>query len=349
MLIKYQRIQNISNNCVALLILLTFPGISQAFNEKANWNICVKMQSKDSSENELNCYRQVAKNQSSERKKNQSLLPFRALGLVEEWAPNNAPLNIYKQNYVLVYAKSSAPNYSPSSPNPHNQVLTPMPQDQRDLKFQYSMKHDLADFGRFGSLWFGYTQLSFWQFYDEKNSRPFRENNYEPELIYSVRPNHLFTKLSINPSIVNIGLLHQSNGQSNPRSRSWNRFYVQPGVEYNYGGDRRLVILARWWKRIPEDLSADDNPDITDYLGNGDLELRYSQNSMWEVSVLARKRSFQLDLSAPWTSWRLLTLASPGKHNTNIHLQYFSGYGESLIDYNQKHDTWGIGLSFPFD
>jgi len=347
MLNKNQPIKNIASHC--LILLLAFVGTSHAASEKHDWQTCLDMQINASSESELNCYRQVAKEQIPKKDKQQPLLPFRAKGLIQEWAPNNAPLNIYKQNYVLVYANSSAPNYSPTSPNPQNQVLTPVPQDQRDLKFQYSMKHDLADFDRFGSLWFGYTQLSFWQLYDEKNSRPFRENNYEPELIYSVRPNDLFTKLDINPSIVNIGLLHQSNGQSKPRSRSWNRIYIQPGVEYNYGNDRRLVILARLWKRIPEDLSADDNPDITHYLGNGDLELRYSLNSMWEASILARKHSFQLDLSAAWTAWRLLTLASPGEHNTNIHLQYFSGYGESLIDYNQKHETWGVGLSFPFD
>lgn len=314
-----------------------------------NWQPCAEMQGKGSAGDELDCYRLAAKETAPAIEKQKSLVPYRARGLAQEWAPNNDPLNLYKQNYVLVYAHSSATNNTPTSPNPQNQSLTASPQDNRDLKFQFSMKHDLADFDRFGSLWFGYTQLSFWQFYDATNSRPFRENNYEPELIYSVRPNDLLTRLAINPSILNFGLLHQSNGQSNPRSRSWNRIYIQPGIEHNYDGDRRLVVLARWWQRIKEDPATDDNPDITDYLGHGDIELRYSQNSIWEAAVIARARSFQLDLSAPWTSWRLLTLASPGQHNTNVHLQYFSGYGESLIDYNQKHETWGIGLSFPFD
>lgn len=331
------------------MLLLPFSGAANAAGETTNWQTCVDMQNKGSAESELNCYRQAAKEKAPALDEHKTLLGSRAHGLSQEWAPNNDPLNVYKQNYVLVYANSSATNPSPTSPNPLNQVLTPSPQDSRNMKFQFSIKHDLADFGRHGSLWFGYTQLSFWQLYDAANSRPFRENNYEPELIYSVRPNDLLTKLDINPSILNFGLLHQSNGQSNPRSRSWNRIYIQPGIERDYDGDRHLVILARWWQRIPESPAMDDNPDITDYLGYGDIELRYSQNSLWEVSAIARTRAFQLDLSAPWTVWRLLTLASPGEHNTNIHFQYFSGYGESLIDYNQRHETWGIGLSFPFD
>ncbi len=335
--------------CVLFLLPLPWASTANAAEEKLNWQTCVEMQNKESADTELNCYRQAAQKSEPVATKQKSLVPFRARGLTQEWAPSNDPLNVYKQNYVLVYARSSQPNDTPTSPNPQNQVPASYALDNRDLKFQFSMKHDLADFDRYGSLWFGYTQLSFWQVYDAANSRPFRENNYEPEFIYSVRPNDLLTKLDINPSILNFGLVHQSNGQSNPRSRSWNRAYIQPGIERTFGGDRTVVLLLRWWQRISEDPATDDNPDITDYLGHGDIELRYSQNNLWEATLIARSRSVQLDLSAPWTAWRLLTLASPGEHNTNIHLQYFSGYGESLIDYNQKHETWGVGLSFPFD
>ncbi len=332
-------------SCFAICLLqLQLAGVGNAADETDILKTCLDMRGKESAESELTCYRKAALSADPAK----SLMPFRAHGLAQEWAPSNDPLNPHKQSYLLLFAQSSQANDKPTSPNPQNQVLTPVPQENRDMKFQFSMKHDLADFRRYGSLWFGYTQLSFWQFYDAADSRPFRENNYEPELIYSIRPNDLFTKLDINPSVLNFGLVHQSNGQSNPRSRSWNRGYIQPGIEHSYPGDRRLVVLLRWWQRLKEDVATDDNPDIGNYLGYGDIELRYSQNSMWEISVIARTHSVQLDLAAPWTAWRLLTLASPGEHNTNIHLQYFNGYGESLIDYNHKHETWGIGLSFPF-
>jgi phospholipase A1 len=329
----------------SLVLGLLFCGTTNAGNEIPDLQSCVDMQGKVSVESELACYRQA----SSQTKKQKKLIPERASWLTQEWTPNNNPLTVYKQNYVLVYSHSTNPNDAPTSTNPQNQVLTPSPLDNRDLKFQLSMKHDLADFNRYGSLWFGYTQLSFWQLYDASNSRPFRENNYEPELIYSIRPNDLIAPFGLFPSIINFGLVHQSNGQSTPRSRSWNRIYAQTGTEHNYGNDRRLVVLLRLWQRIPEASVDDDNPDITNYLGRGDLELRYSQESHWEVSVIAKPRSLQIDLAAPWSAWKLLTMASPGAHNTNVHLQYFNGYGESLIDYNQQHETWGVGLSFPFD
>ncbi|MFA7400393.1 MAG: phospholipase A [Sideroxydans sp.] len=326
------------------LLTLVFP-LTPAH---AEWQNCMDMQDRATVEKELDCYRKVASDQASANKISKPILSTRATGLEQEWAPSNATLVTHKLNYALLYAKASQTNTTPTSPNPQNQVLVPQPQDPRDMKVQLSMKHDLADFDRLGSLWVGYSLLSFWQVYDEAQSRPFRENNYEPELIYSLHPDELFGRSEFNPGILNVGIVHQSNGQTSPRSRSWNRVYVQAGIEKNCAGDRKVIVLLRGWERIPEDIASDDNPDIAHYLGHGDLELRYSQDNNWEATLMLKTRSVQLDLAAPWTAWRLLTLASPGEHNTNIHLQYFSGYGESLIDYNHKHETWGFGLSFPF-
>ncbi|MDP2806009.1 MAG: phospholipase A, partial [Gallionellaceae bacterium] len=238
--------------CVVLTALIS--GTANAANEMADLQSCVAMKDKATLEDELNCYRQAT----PQIEKAKALIAVRAARLTQEWTPNNDPLTIYKQNYVLVYSHSTLPNDAPTSPNPLNQVSTATPLDNRDLKFQFSMKHDLADFDRYGSLWFGYTQLSFWQLYDSSNSRPFRENNYEPEFIYSVRPNDFIAPFGLFPSIINFGLVHQSNGQSTPRSRSWNRIYAQTGTEHNYGNDRRLVVLLRLWQRIPEESVNDD-------------------------------------------------------------------------------------------
>jgi len=333
-----------------LLILchLLFAVAAYATSEEPDWRGCAALHDRESPASELDCYRQVARKQQSAENKTSILTP-RARGLDREWLPVNTLLSVHKLNYVIVFSRASATNNTPTSPNPQNQVSTPSAQDDRDLKFQISIKHDLAGFGRYGSLWFGYTQLSFWQLYDTANSRPFRENNYEPELIYSVRPNDWIPNFRLNPGILNFGLVHQSNGQSNPRSRSWNRVYIQPGMEHTDDSGRRLTLLVRMWQRIKEDSATNDNPDITDYLGYGDFELRYSLDGKWEATVIARSRSLELNLAAPWESIRLLTLAAPGEHNTNVHLQYFSGYGESMIDYNHKHTRWGVGLSFPFD
>ena len=49
-----------------------------------------------------------------------------------------------------------------------------------ETKFQMSLKQRLLKFYGW-AFYFAFTQKSFWQVYDLDNSRPFRENNFNPE------------------------------------------------------------------------------------------------------------------------------------------------------------------------
>ncbi len=259
-------------------------------------------------------------------------------GLAKEWEPTNE-LKSYKQNYLLGYSHTSQPNYLPTSPTPANQVVTPLELQDKEVKFQISLKHILADYDNAGSLWLGYTQLAFWQAYNQAYAQPFREIIYEPELIYSLRPNEL--------SILNFGAVHQSIGQSNPTERSWNRVYVEPGIQFNFSGEERLIVQVRWWKIIQE-ASLKDNPDIGEYLGYRELNLRFIQDGGWKINLMSRIRSTQVDIAAPLPVWFFQPADGANGNNLDIHMQYFHGYGEGLLDYNQSHTTMGIGISFPF-
>ncbi|MEC5386527.1 phospholipase A [Uliginosibacterium sp. H3] len=257
----------------------------------------------------------------------------------DEQADRSTVFRQYKQNYILPWAISKSPNEQPSSPNAANTLSAPTSTDAAELKFQLSVKSRLPFTNNESkhSWWLAYTQQSHWQVYDTENSRPFRESNYEPEFIYSYDLSEKDAPgWPMAPQFLNFGLVHQSNGQPKPRSRSWNRVYAQLGMEQPVGNGS-LALLIRPWIRIPES-NDDDNPDITRYLGYGDLELKYWLNGK-VYSLLARKRSIQLDIPVPFLT---------GRFTSGFSLQYFNGYGESLIDYNQRHQTFGIGYSLPY-
>lgn len=317
-----------------LMALLCLPGIAFASAADDKLRACLEMQDKAPAEQTLECYNRAAQAQLAARAYRQTL--------AEQWAPAQDGLRSYKQIYFLAYSHSSDPNDAPTSPNPNNQVPYSYTQDNKEMKFQISVKGHMFGEDR-TTLWFGYTQLSFWQFYDWGHSQPFRENNFEPELILSHRPKDWTLGSGLSTGFVNLGFVHQSNGQSLPRSRGWNRAYLQAGLEQDLGEQRTLVLLPRLWKRLGGGSSDDDNPDIEHFLGHGDLELRYHHKDMGVLSALLRIHSVQLDLALP------STLVTSLLHSTNLHLQYFNGYGESLIDYNHKHHTLGIGISMPFE
>ena len=236
----------------------------------------------------------------------------------------------HKQNYLLLGRYSTSPNQQPSSPT---RGLAPEQElENVEAKFQLSFKVKAIERmlnGR-ADLWFAYTQQSQWQVYNEAISRPFRETDYEPELMM-VFPTD-YSLLGFRGRMLNLGLVHQSNGRADPLSRSWNRVYAQLGFERG-----NFALLVRPWYRLPERAENDDNPDITDYLGYGDL-LGIYRSGGHTVSLLLRGNvsegngAAQLDYSFPLYG------------RLKGYLQMFTGYGESLIDYNHSQSTIGVGL-----
>ncbi len=241
----------------------------------------------------------------------------------------------YKPLYLMPVFWTSDKNEMPHSPNPRNTVTEAQPLDNTEAKFQLSFKTKFAEnlFGDNGDLWGGYTQSSRWQVYNGEESRPFRETNYEPEVMLVFRNNYSLGGWK--GRMAGVGINHQSNGRSDPLSRSWNR------VIFTFGLDREnwALVLRPWW-RVP-DGNDDDNPDIEDYIGRGDAMLTYSKGGH-EFTVLARHslRTGDKSHGALQLDWGF-----PIHRSFRGHIQAFHGYGESLIDYNHKATYIGLGIS----
>ena len=155
-------------------------------------------------------------------------------------------LDAHYPSYILPFSYLSDPNEAPYDAIGPS---TPGENDLRNLevKFQISFRVPLNRnfFVRNSHLWFAYTQLSLWQLYNRDNSAPFRESNYEPELIWTFLTNKSFGELKM--THLALALNHQSNGRSEPLSRSWNRIYLAGIFAYE-----DWAFIVRPWYRLPE-------------------------------------------------------------------------------------------------
>ena len=206
--------------------------------------------------------------------------------------------------------------------------------DNLEVKFQISGKIKLWDnlYKDNWDVWFGYTQTAWWQLYNSDESAPFRETNYSPEVFVSYYSDYdLFGFQLI---ATDFGLIHQSNGRSEPLSRSWNRIYAN--FELTKGN---FLLSIQPWYRLPEDADDDDNPDIDKYLGYGNYRLSY-KNDGHLMSILLRNNFRTSDnKGAVELSW-----AFPVYETVKLYLQYYNGYGESLIDYDHYTNRISLGL-----
>lgn len=177
-----------------------------------------------------------------------------------------------------------------------------------------------------------YTQTSWWQIYE--HSSPFRETNYQPEFFIDfplyLKDYEFFNNLRV-------GILHESNGKGdeNLQSRSWNRIYVSTAILYN-----KFLFVPRLWYRIPESKKDDDNPAILHYMGNFDVNLAYLGDDYFINLMLRNNLKFHNNKGA------IQVDLGYDIFNNGIYwyVQYFNGYGESLIDYNKHLQRLSTGF-----
>lgn len=241
--------------------------------------------------------------------------------------------------YLMPVWYNSSPNYYPESPSRGVTTQEKFSEQKRlETKMQVSFKSKIAEdlFKTRADVWFGYTQKSDWQIFNQgRKSAPFRNTDYEPE-IFITQPVKADLPFGGKLRMVGAGFVHQSNGQSRPESRSWNRVYAMAGMEWG-----KLTVIPRVWMRaFDQKGDDDDNPDINKYMGYGDLKVQYRLNDKQNVYSVLRynPKSGHGAVEAAYTF--------PIKGKLKGVVRGFHGYGESLIDYNHKQNGIGFGLMF---
>ncbi len=247
----------------------------------------------------------------------------------------------YKPNYVLPVHKTSRINRGPQSPT-QAEVSRP---DYRtvEAKFQLSLRTKVAqDFGLPNAdVWLAFTQQAMWQIWNGKDSKPFRNTDYEPELIYVVPTPKGLRNLPFGWQwrFGQVALAHQSNGQSDPLSRSWNRVYLGAGFEKG-----NLSLTTRLLHRLKEDVETDNNPDLIGYRGRGEFQLNWTPG-IATASLLYRSTLKSTHFGATQLEFTYPVMRD-APNGLRWYLQAFSGYGETLTDYNFRQTSVGAGLTF---
>lgn len=331
---------------MAYTLVLSFVCVSATAEENVDLTACIELENDGQ---RLACY-----------DNSQKQLPAAELGAVDAISPENknteagdAPSTTvlenrylaeqslfensfgilpYRRTYILPLSYLDDVNEEP-----YSELLIEEPGEelqQYEIKFQYSFKVPIGRRFLLGNdqLYFGYTQLSLWQAYNGDLSSPFRENNYQPELLWTIPLREPIFHGRLNHIV--LGLNHQSNGQSGELSRSWNRATFDTAW-----ADEDWAVALRLWYRFKESSAEDDNPDIERYLGYGNIQVGYR----WDKYRFTGIFSNNLRRDENHTSVDI-SLSMPVSSKLRGFIQYYNGYGETLIDYNHRNKRIGIGL-----
>lgn len=219
--------------------------------------------------------------------------------------------------------------------------------DPEDSRFQLSFKYQL--FGDdcpaatacnwITGIHLGYTQTSSWDL--ESDSAPFEDTSYKPEIFY------LSKNVSLRPRWMNalfyeVGLQHESNGRDDVGSRSTNYFYVSPmGIVYSSAQQTGLLIAPKFVYFFNN--SDDTNPDIEDYRGHFELELKTgtAQGIIFGSTLhfASEGTSLQLDMTYPLSMFFFKNL------EFYVHAQYVDTLAETLLNYKERTEAFRIGFS----
>jgi outer membrane phospholipase A len=252
--------------------------------------------------------------------------------IAEARKPPAAPAAAPAASAPAVYAGASEPPLSENDP----MYFVLGARQGYSARFQLSFKYRLFDpssgFGQgqpwLSGLYFGYTQNSLWDLSSE--SKPFRDTSYRPSLFWKWDRTDDRTWIDA----LRLGVEHESNGGGLGRSRSIDILFARPEWRWARPDGERLEFTPK----IYGYLDKHENPDISHYRGNVDWRVRWDSGSNWIATGVARmpgsgKGSLLLDASRRVRDLRF------GPVGGYLHFQFFTGYGEDILDYNLRRKT----------
>lgn len=291
-------------------------------------------------------------------------MPARALELLDNLSSGQStqlPLQ-----FDLVPAPTSAPTTDPDAPqhslNSAQRMLSefighfsgyqPMyfvaGPGEPLAKFEYSFKYQLLNSDAplakkippLGDLYFAYSQISLWEI--DKPSAPFLDTSYMPEFFFSDEDIRQVKIPLISQLGLQSGYAHESNGKAGPDSRGVNMFFIRPIATFGDPENFHFYFAPRFFVYLGE---LDGNPDIARYRGYCQIRAAIGWRQGLELAAMGyvgknfNKGSLQLDLTYP--------LRDILDQNFDVYLdaQYFNGYGETLLLYNQRSQIFRIGLA----
>lgn len=236
----------------------------------------------------------------------------------------------YQPTYIMPFYYTRSPDngvYAGTTPDGES-----LKRDE--IKYQLSFKvplwRDILNYP--STLYLAYTQMSYWQAYN--HTAFFRETDYQPEMFFANELDfHLYKDWRLN--FFNVGAMHQSNGEGGSLERSWNRVYLKAIAST----ENFMLILQPWWV-VNDSAYQRYNPHMASYLGYGEVVMAYKWNKQ-VISLQARnfvryggqRATATLSYSFPITAY------------INGYVQVFSGYGQSLLEYNHRTNSFGIGIA----
>lgn len=252
--------------------------------------------------------------------------------MIETDAALNSPFAVvfYKPNYLLpFYNTGSTYNSVYAGYLPENKPL-----NHKEVKFQLSVMLPVWEniMGSCTSLMTAYTQLSYWQPY---RSRGFvRETDYEPEVFLSNQIDYpIWNNFKLN--LLNLGFVHQSNGFGTELERAWNRLYLSCLVS----SENWLLILRPWFV-LRDATYKRQNSDLAHYLGYEEITIAYKY--LEHVVSLETRNTFESSFKRAGLT---LSWSFPLVDYVKGYVQLFNGYGQSLIEYNHRTTSVGVGIS----
>ena len=222
---------------------------------------------------------------------------------------------LYKDNYFIF---GTSVNHTPTKTN-------------TDIKFQISIQQRLTrstlPFGTY--LYLFYSQKCWWNVLE--NSMPMVDLNFNPG-IGLAKP--LFVK---NRYVGKVTLMaeHESNGRDGLASRSWNKISLAASIMI----DPQVTVHGKVWIPI---VAGQNNRDILDYSGIYQVGTEFtSRNRRFTASVvLVKRRGWKLNYNTIIElGYRIFR-----RDNQFLFLQFYNGYGECMLDYNQFRSRVRVGI-----